>query len=402
MRPTYTFVCLVLLVLTLVGVAAAVELKGRVRAVNLDEVTLEVAGDFLPLEGDIVQIFTPVKNVGPRPRLGTWKVSRVAQDGVLVIPDISKGARPRVDDTVAIDSPNPQARSEVTATLRTATEAWAQAGASARRSTTQGPVEMADPEAIAENLESAFGAYTGCDYDGALGQLGQAEAIRPGDQRVALLRSLIDRQMQAETLFYAARADSSLDLARQAVEVASPDSTSPPCQMGKQHELVVRLESRVLTELAGEAKKKSRQRYQEQQAQYDILAAGLIGLLGEYSRSSPGDIDSAQAIQASLQELGGALVVAGQGGAGQGPCVVQEHGSESGEAFLVQSPPVAGVSAYHVWKVEDPSAGGTQQMNCATAQECLLKMLPNAAMQILAAFSNPEQAREEAQKRCAQ
>ena len=383
--------------LGLAGPSAAAALEGRVARITATEVEIEIAGELLPQVGDEVEIFRVLEGIGPSRYTASWHVTMVALDGVVAQIDGETDVRPMIGALVRVESVNPRPRDQVTARLRGAGGGWGDSFARVRTTvsgTTVGQATAPAPaSAVTPLIEGAFQAYTRCDYTAALAHLSTAEAQRAGDSRTAIMRSLVDRQMKAESLFQAASTGAGdLALARQAYAAASPPSVSPPCQMRKIRDLLTSLENVEIAAL-GEAQRRG---VEESRAKwdriYDTYASELIGLLGQVNSRSSGR--PAPPLP-SLDSLGTSQFTAST----NANCIVQPQGDASGQTFLVEVPSSGGNEMFYLWTMDAAKAqnGGA---SCESAQDCLLKLLPDAGMRILGSYASQTQARQAAEARC--
>jgi hypothetical protein len=217
------------------------------------------------------------------------------------------------------------------------------------------------------------------------------------------MRSLIDRQMQAETLYQAALSQESIDMANQAVAAAGSPKSSPPCQLNKMRELQTQLDIKDI----GPMVEAEYQRRQQQQAAIESAVApyaqAALDLLGGYSAKQHGETAPRESVDYAAAMSGGPVNAVADGWArtGQRGCVIQEHGSGNDGTVLTEGPAVAGIRNLHLWSVDSPAVADSGPTNCATTQECLQQMLPSA-MQILRSYLDIDSARAEAQKLCNQ
>ena len=449
-----SFRALVAIALILAAMAArGAEIRGSVTAVDGGGVSIELDGrDQFPHEGDSVVILAAGPNGGDAPRRGTWRVASVSRKSTVAEIVGTGDVTAVVGDTVKIDSPSPQSAldlafakrladvakqspsdedepvleddsgsplegrvTRVTATgveieiagepLRAGDKVeifkipeaggWAQSFANVRTSVsgTAASQPRAPTAAITPRIESAFQAYSRCDYNVALAHLGSAEAQRAGDSRTATMRSLVDRQMRAESLLVAASAGvGDLALAQQAYAAASPPAVSPPCQMRRIRNLITSLENVELTALGESSRQRAREREAKWDRIYDTFATEAIGLLGEVNSLASGQ--PAPPLP-PLDSLGTSRFPSST----RTNCIVQAQGDTSGETFLVGVPSTGANDLFYVWTMDALKAqsGG---VSCDSAHDCLLKLLPNTAMRILGSFANPALARQAAQARC--
>ena len=268
------------------------EIRGTVTRVSEGEVALRVEGQLFPREGDSVQILTEVPGLGETPLAGAWKVTSVTQTGVLIERTEGEGV-PKTGSAVRITSTNPQRKSDAPRTLNAAptrkdSGRTASTATPPKPSTSpSGPAPKGEAVDIRGLLRDAAMAFARCDFELANGYLDRATGLSPADTRISSLRDLVDRQLEAVSVYRKALAAGSAELLREAVRVAGPAEQVPPCQLAPMQRLADRLE---MGEVADRALEERERDLSKRDALYEDIAAAAIGALGEFSRSQRGPL----------------------------------------------------------------------------------------------------------------
>ena len=116
-----TTISTVLLILSFTLHAAAVEIKGKVVAVEDSKVKIAYDSNFAPKRGDKVQIgFELGKDFIPMP--GEWKIIRVTFDFLWAESKAGGSGTPSLDYLVIIQSDNPQKRADLSSSSKKQTD----------------------------------------------------------------------------------------------------------------------------------------------------------------------------------------------------------------------------------------------------------------------------------------